>query len=141
TLRWTGSAPANFDIRSASAAQGRRAEASALPVTLALLVLAFGALTAAVLPILGGALAIVIAFGAAALINHAWPLSIVLENVATMIGLGVGVDYALLTVGRFREALAAGKEVFEAAREAAEHAGTTIAISGVAVCIGFVALF
>lgn len=140
TLRWTGSAPINFDIRVASANEGRHAEASVLPVTLVLLLLAFGALVAAILPIVAASLAILVALGTAVLINHVWPLSIVLANIASMIGLGVGIDYALLTVGRFREARATGDDVTEAAVAASRHAGSTITLSGAAVCIGFGAL-
>lgn len=140
TLRWTGSAAINYDIRAASAAEGRRAETSVLPLTLALLLLAFGAVVAAILPIVAAGIAIVVALGVAVLINTVWPLSIVLENIASMIGLGVGIDYALLTVGRFREAVAAGHDTTRAAMEASRHAGATIALSGAAVCIGFGAL-
>ena len=55
TLRWTGTAPINYDIRSASAAEARVAELRVLPLTLFLLFLAFGAVTASLLPILANA--------------------------------------------------------------------------------------
>lgn len=140
TLRWTGSAPINFDIRSSSAAEARAAELRVLPLTLLLLLLAFGALTASLLPIAAAGLAIVTALGIAALVNTVWPLSILLQNIASMIGLGVGIDYALLTLSRFREARWAGLDAQHAAIEASYHAGGTIALSGAAVCIGFGAL-
>lgn len=139
-LRWTGEVPINFDLRLTSADEARRAERSVLPLTLVLLLLAFGAVVAALLPLLAAALAITITLGAAVLINGVWPLSILLQNTVSMIGLGVGIDYALLTVSRFREELAAGLEPEAAAIETAEHAGTTVALSGLAVMIGFVAL-
>ena len=139
-LRWTGEVPINFDLRQTSAAEARRAERSVLPLTLVLLLLAFGAVVAALLPLLAAALAVTITLGAAVLINGVWPLSILLQNTVSMIGLGVGIDYALLTVSRFREALAGGRDAESAAIETAEHAGTTVALSGLAVMIGFLAL-
>ena len=140
SVRWTGSAPVNADIRQASAEQGRAAELRVLPLTIVLLVLAFGALVASMLPLVAGAAAIVTALGLAMLIHRAVPLSIALQNIVSMIGLGVGVDYALLCVSRFREAIAEGIAPRDAAVAAGQHAGGTIALSGVAVCIGFGAL-
>ena len=139
-LRWTGEAALNFDLRHASASDANRAEARVLPLTLLLLVLAFGAIVAALLPIGAGVLSIAIALGAAVAIAMRWPLSILLQNVVSMLGLGLGIDYALLTVSRFREAMASGLSAEDAAVDAAEHAGHTIAVSGIAVAIGFAAL-
>ena len=140
TLRWTGEAALNFDLRAASAADAEAAEARVLPLTLLLLLLAFGAVTAALLPIGAGVLSIIVALGLAVAIALRWPLSILLQNVISMLGLGLGIDYALLTVSRFREAMAAGLAPEEAAVDAADHAGHTIAVSGIAVSIGFAAL-
>ena len=140
TLRWTGEAPLNFDSRRAATREAEVAERRILPVTLGLLLLAFGALMAAMLPVVIGALAIPFSLGAATLIAEHWPLSILLVNIVTMIGLALGIDYALLTVARFREALAAGHEANGAAEIAARHAGHTVVLSGAAVAIGFAAL-
>ncbi|MGH7547781.1 MAG: MMPL family transporter [Gemmatimonadales bacterium] len=139
-LRWTGEAALNFDLRRTSSAQAQQAERRALPLTLALLVWAFGAVAAAVLPTVAGMLAIALSLGAAVLISSRWPLSILLQNVVTMLGLGLGIDYALLMVSRFREARAAGAGPVEAAEAAACQAGHTVALSGAAVAIGFAAL-
>jgi RND superfamily putative drug exporter len=139
-LRWTGEVPINFDLRQTSAADARDAERRVLPLTVILMLLAFGAVVAALLPLVAATLAILIALGAAVLIDSVWPLSILLQNVVSMIGLGVGIDYALLTVSRFREALGAGRSSDAAAVDAARHAGVTIALSGLAVVIGFGAL-
>jgi RND superfamily putative drug exporter len=79
-----------------------------MPVTLVLLLLAFGSLVAALLPLGVGVLSISMALGAAALLAHYLHLSILVQNLATMLGLGLGIDYALLMVSRFREALAEG---------------------------------
>ena len=139
-LRWTGETALNADLRHASAADAQGAELRALPVTLILLLVAFGALAAALLPIAAGLLAIGISMGLASVVAHVWSLSILLQNIVTMIGLGLGIDYSLLMVGRFRDELRAGREREVAATEALRHAGPTIALSGLAVAIGFGAL-
>ena len=139
-IRWTGTAPINLDTRRTSAADIGRAEARALPLTLLLLLWTFGAVVAATLPVLLGVVATVLALGAAAILTHWWTPAILLENVGTIMGLALGIDYALLTVSRFREALAGGADVAQAVAEARRHAGRTIALSGVAVAVGFTAL-
>jgi RND superfamily putative drug exporter len=78
--------------------------------------------------------------GAAALLAHYLQLSILVQNLATMLGLGLGIDYALLMVSRFREALAEGYEPGPAADIAARQAGRTLVISATTVAIGFSAL-
>ena len=139
-LRWTGEIALNYDLRLTSAADARAAERRVLPVTLVLLVLAFGAIAAATLPLIAGAVSIALAIGGAVLLTRFWPLSILLQNVVAMLGLGLGIDYALLMVGRFREALATGASRIDAARTAASRAGHTILLSGASVAIAFAAL-
>ena len=139
-LRWTGEIALNYDLRKASAADAESAERRVLPLTLVLLVIAFGAIAAAVLPLIAGAISISLALGAAVLLTRFWPLSILLQNVVAMLGLGLGIDYALLVVGRFREALAEGRDKLEAATDAASRAGHTIVLSGASVAIAFAAL-
>ncbi len=111
-----------------------------MPVTLLLLVLAFGSLVAALLPLGVGLVSISMALGAAALLAHYLHLSILVQNLATMVGLGLGIDYALLMVSRFREALAEGYDPGLAADIAAGQAGRTLIISATTVAIGFSAL-
>ena len=139
-LRWTGEIVLNFDLRKVSAAQARGAERRVLPITAILLVLAFGAVAAAIMPVVAGAVSISLALGAAVLFTNFWPLSLLLQNVVAMLGLGLGIDYALLVVGRFREGLLEGMSSGAAASEAARRAGHTIALSGASVAIAFAAL-
>ncbi|HST07538.1 MAG TPA: MMPL family transporter, partial [Gemmatimonadaceae bacterium] len=139
-LRWTGEIALNYDLRKASAADARNAERRVLPITGILLVVAFGAIAAALLPVIAGVIAIALALGAAVLLTNFWPLSLLLQNVVAMLGLGLGIDYALLMVGRFREALSEGLSATAAARDATAKAGHTIALSGAAVAIAFAAL-
>jgi putative drug exporter of the RND superfamily len=130
----------NFDLRKVSADDVTHAEERAMPVTLLLLLLAFGSLVAALLPLGVGVLSISMAMGAAALLAHYLQLSILVQNLATMLGLGLGIDYALLMVSRFREALAEGCDPGCAADIAARQAGRTLIISATTVAIGFSAL-
>jgi len=139
-LEITGDTPINFDLRKVSADDVRHAEERAMPVTLLLLVLAFGSLVAALLPLGVGVLSISMALGACALLAHYLNLSILVQNLATMLGLGLGIDYALLMVSRFREALADGCHPGCAADIAGEQAGRTLIVSATTVGIGFSAL-
>ncbi len=139
-LQITGETPINFDLRKVSADDVRHAEERAMPVTLVLLLLAFGSLVAALLPLGVGLLSISMALGAAALLAHYLQLSILVQNLATMLGLGLGIDYALLMVSRFREALNEGCDPGCAADVAAGQAGRTLLISATTVAIGFSAL-
>ena len=139
-LEITGETPLNFDLRKVSADDVKHAEERAMPVTLFLLFLAFGSLVAALLPLGVGLLSISMTLGAAALVAHYLQLSILVQNLATMLGLGLGIDYALLMVSRFREALAEGYDPGHAADIAAGQAGKTLLISATTVAIGFSAL-
>jgi len=122
-LEITGETPLNFDLRKVSADDVNHAEKRAMPVTLVLLLLAFGSLVAALLPLGVGVLSISMTMGAAALLAHYLQLSILVQNLATMLGLGLGIDYALLMVSRFREALAEGYDPGHAADIAAGQRG------------------
>lgn len=140
TLRWTGETALNVDMRQASGRAVRYAETRVLPLTALLLLLAFGAPAAALLPVVFGALAIGFSLGAAALLAKTWPLSILVQSVVSMLGLGLGIDYALLSVSRFREAMTSGCNREDAAVETARHAGHTILLSAATVAIGLAVL-
>src|SRR5271155_1318459 len=139
-LEITGETPLNFDLRKVSADDVKHAEERAMPVTLVLLLIAFGSLVAALLPLGVGLLSISMALGAAALLANHLHLSILVQNLVTMLGLGLGIDYALLMVSRFREALAEGYSPGCAADISAGQAGKTLLISATTVAIGFSAL-
>jgi RND superfamily putative drug exporter len=139
-LELTGEIPLNFDIRKASADEVRHSESLAIPATLALLLLAFGSLIAALIPLAVGELAIAATLAITGILAARFHLSILVQNLATMLGLGLGIDYALLMVSRFREALCAGNDGPAAAAIAARQAGRTLLISASTVAIGFLAL-
>jgi putative drug exporter of the RND superfamily len=139
-LELTGETPLNFDIRKASADDVQHAETLVIPATLALLLVAFGSLVAALIPLAIGQLAIATALSIAGFLALHWHLSILVQNLATMLGLGLGIDYALLMVSRFREAIATEPNGLKASVIAARQAGHTLLISASTVAIGFLAL-
>jgi RND superfamily putative drug exporter len=139
-LELTGEIPLNFDIRKASADEVQRSETLAIPATLALLLVAFGSVIAAMIPLAVGELAIAATLAITGLLAARFHLSILVQNLATMLGLGLGIDYALLMVSRFREALCAGNDGPAASLIAARRAGHTLLISASTVAIGFLAL-
>src|SRR6202041_239764 len=139
-LELTGEIPLNFDIRKASADDVRRGESLVIPATLALLLVAFGSLVAALIPLAVGQLAIATTLAISGLLAQRFHLSILVQNLATMLGLGLGIDYALLMVSRFREAISVEPDGVKAAVLAAGQAGRTLMISASTVAIGFLAL-
>jgi RND superfamily putative drug exporter len=139
-LELTGETALNADLRLASAADATHAERRALPLTVALLVAAFGSVVAALLAATAGVVAIVVATALAVAIAAFTPLSILLQNVIAMLGLGLGIDYALVITSRFRESRDLGHGVEQAATDAVRHAGHTVLVSGAAVAIGLLAL-
>jgi RND superfamily putative drug exporter len=139
-LELSGETPLNFDIRKASAEDVERAETLAIPATLALLLVAFGSVVAALIPLAIGQLAIASAMAIAGFLALRWHLSILVQNLSTMLGLGLGIDYALLMVSRFREAIAIEPNKFTCSTIAARQAGRTLVISASTVAIGFLAL-
>ncbi|HQR16913.1 MAG TPA: MMPL family transporter [Gemmatimonadales bacterium] len=136
----TGRAALDLDIRHVSAEDSRRSELRVLPLTLMVLVLAFGALVAALLPVAVGILAIFVALALIGILALYTPMSVFVLNLTTMIGLGVGIDYSLLIVTRFREELKRGLRRHEAARRTLATAGTAVITSGLTVLVGFAAL-
>ena len=139
-LELTGEIPLNFDIRKASADDVQRGESLVIPATLALLLVAFGSLVAALIPLAVGQLAIATTLAITGFLAQRLHLSILVQNLATMLGLGLGIDYALLMVSRFREAISAGHDGPAASVIAARQAGRTLLISASTVAIGFLAL-
>ena len=94
-LELTGELPLNFDIRKASADEVHRGESLVIPATLALLLVAFGSLVAAIIPLAIGQLAIATTLAITGFLASRLHLSILVQNLATMLGLGLGIDYAL----------------------------------------------
>ena len=130
---------ADYDINKSSAEGGDHAEKRALPLTLAILILAFGTLIAAALPFMMGLATTQLSLGLAFVLAQLMPVSNLLGNVVTMIGLAVGIDYSLLMVKEYRERLR-HSQCKAAVAETVAGAGATILWSGSTVAIGLLGL-
>jgi RND superfamily putative drug exporter len=116
------------------------AESFAVPITVILMIIVFGSLVASLLPLAIGVLAIFATFAGLDLLTHVTSVSVFAINLATGLGLGLGMDYALLMVSRFREELATGADVGEAVARTMATAGRTIAFSALAVAAALSAM-
>lgn len=139
-LRVTGRTPLDLDVRSVVASDSRQGEIRLLPLTAGILLLAFGALVAAVLPLIVGFMAIWVTLAIVVILSAYTPMSVFVLNMTTMLGLGVGIDYSLLIVTRFREELNRGLRRQAAAQRALSTAGHAVITSGMTVVVGFAAL-
>ncbi|MET7426878.1 MMPL family transporter [Dactylosporangium sp. NPDC005555] len=128
------------DIRERVAADIALAETISIPVLLALLVLVFGSVAAASLPLAIGGLAIIGAFTALRVMSYVTDVSVFSINVVTILGLGLAIDYGLFMVGRFREEIARGLAVEDAVARTMATAGRTVAISGITVAVSLAGL-
>ncbi|WKX13486.1 MMPL family transporter [Streptomyces sp. NL15-2K] len=113
----------------------QKAEYSAVPVALGILLIAFGALVAALLPVLLAITAIMATMGLMGLVSHVMPMSETANSVMLLVGLAVGVDYCLFYLRREREEREAGRDPQTALRVAAATSGRAIIVSGVTVCV------
>lgn len=127
-------------INDAVGANIARAESISFPVLLILLVIIFGSVVAATAPLLLGGLAILGAFTVLRLLTLATTVSIYSENITTILGLGLGIDYGLFIVTRFREELRRQKNVELAVARTVATAGRTVLVSGVTVALALSSL-
>ncbi|MGW3565806.1 MMPL family transporter [Streptomyces sp. NPDC000941] len=118
-----------------------RAEMTALPVALGILLIVFGAFVAAVLPVLLAATACVGAMGLLALTSQVVPVDGMTSSVMFLMGLAVGVDYCLFYLRREREERAAGRDKETALHIAAATSGHSVLISGLTVVVAMAGMF
>jgi uncharacterized membrane protein YdfJ with MMPL/SSD domain len=118
-----------------------QAEVTSVPVTMFILVLAFGALVAAGVPLLLGFTAVLAALGVTELLSHALHVEQSVTSVILCVGLAVGIDYSLFYVRREREERARGRTPGEALQAAAATSGRAILISGLTVMIAMTGMF
>src|SRR5580700_8867972 len=130
-----GVVPADEMIDQQATASITRAEGLSFPVLLILLLVIFGSLTAAALPLAIGALGILGSFTALRLLTLVTGVSVFSLNITTILGLGLGIDYGLFLVTRFREELHKQGTVEEAVARTVATAGRTVLVSGVTVAI------
>jgi RND superfamily putative drug exporter len=119
----------------------QRAEILSLPVTLGVLILAFGALVAAGLPLLLGLTAVAATLGLVAPLSQVFPVEESISSVVLLIGLAVGVDYAMFYLRREREERAAGRSEEAALQAAAATSGHAVLVSGFTVMVAMAGMF
>jgi len=118
----------------------RRAELLSIPAAAIALVLVFGSIVAGAVPGLVGGTAVAVTLALMVLLSQVFELSIFSLNLATMLGLGLGIDYSLFVVSRFREESALGASVERAVAWSIATAGRAVLFSGATVMIGLLAL-
>ena len=135
----TGGPAAYADIELVSHRDLERAERVSLPLALVALVVIFGSIIAAGMPVLVGGISVLVTLGLVFLLGQVVEMSIFVQNIATMLGLGVSIDYALFMVSRFREELR-DHPVAEAVARTSATAGRAVFFSGVTVFLGLCGL-
>lgn len=135
----TGGPVISEDINEASQKDLASAEAIGLPIAIVVLLLAFGTVVAAILPILIGVVTVVTAFGLLTLLSGSVNLSIFVLNIVPMLGLALSIDFALLFINRYREERN-HSSIAEAIQIAIQTAGRSIIFSAVCVMIGLGAM-
>jgi RND superfamily putative drug exporter len=132
------------DVQAVSEADLRRSELISLPLAALALLLVFGSVVAAGVPLVVGGAAVVVALATIFFIAGVTPMSIFVLNLATLLGLGLGVDYSLLMTSRFREELSARgwreDAVVDAVGATARTAGRAVFFSGLTVLLGLLGL-
>jgi RND superfamily putative drug exporter len=139
-VKVTGMVSMFHDLDTSASEDLVRAERIGVPLTMLVLLVVFGAPVAAALPLLVAVGATVLTLAVLYALSHAMPVSVFAQNAVTMIGLGVGVDYALFLVSRCRDELRAGKPFRDAVEVATRRTVHVVVVSGLAVCTGFLAL-
>jgi uncharacterized membrane protein YdfJ with MMPL/SSD domain len=136
-----GEATAEKQIGEAVTEDLGRAGLLSIPVTIVILLVAFGALVAAGIPLLLGLTAVIAALGLLALPSQIWPVDENVSAVVLLIGLAVGVDYALFYLKREREERAAGRSERAALEAAAATSGRAVLVSGITVMLAMAGMF
>src|SRR5947207_8862681 len=107
---------------------------------LLILLLVFGTLPAVLMPLVVAASSILTTFGVVWLVTYVTDVSVIVEFLIALVGLGVAIDYSLLMIFRFREELAKGEEVEEAIAATMRRAGRSVMVSGSTVAIGLLSM-
>ena len=128
------------DIQSVSETDLQRSELISLPLAAIVLLLVFGSAVAAGLPLAVGGATVLVALAAIFGVAQATRMSIFVLNLTTLLGLGLGVDYSLLLVSRFREELGRGAKLGDAVQRTVATAGRAVFFSGVTVMLGLAGL-
>lgn len=135
----TGGAAINKDINTASQKDLASAEAIGIPIAIIVLLLAFGSVVAALIPLIVGVITVVSTFGVMTLFSGTMDLSIFIMNIIPMLGLALSIDFALLLINRYKEERLK-QSISDAVQTAIQTAGRSIIFSAVCVFIGLGAM-
>jgi trehalose monomycolate/heme transporter len=135
-----GAVPTAETINTQTTSDIKKAESLSFPILLVLLLLIFGSLASASLPLAIGGIGILGSFTALRVLTLFTPVSIFSANITTILGLGLGIDYGLFMVSRFREELRCQVSVEEAVARTVASAGRTVAFSGITVAVALASL-
>ena len=136
-----GDASADKELSESFEDDFRQAEVTSLPITLIILLIAFGALVAALVPLLLAATAVAAAIGLLGPLSQVWPVDDSVASVVLLVGLAVGVDYSMFYLRREREERARGQEERAALEAAAATSGRAVLVSGVTVGIAMAGMY
>ena len=133
----TGSATWGLESRELAESDLRRAELSAVPIAIVILLLVFGTVAVSVLPLALAGVAIVVALALTVVMGAWFEVSVFAANIVPVMGLAVGIDYSLLIVSRFHEERRAGRDVGAAIANAARTASKAVFFRGGIVVLAF----
>jgi RND superfamily putative drug exporter len=136
----TGQFTQEHDLQRVSQEDLAKGEFIGMPAAMLVLLLVFGTVVAAALPLLLAIVAIIVGLGLAAVIGVGWEISFFMVNMLTGMGLALGIDYALFIVSRFREESAQGRDTAEAIAAAGATASRAVLFSGSAFVLAMVGL-
>ncbi len=137
----TGEASINSDFGATAESDLRKGEMFGVGIALVILVLVFGAIVTAAIPLIMALASILLAMGITAMIGQVTDLSFFITNMITMIGLAMGIDYSLFVVSRYREERAAGRDKVDAIGRSAATATRSVVFSALAVILALGGLF
>ncbi len=141
TTQIGGIVPVAYSVQRVIAADLVRAESVAIPITALLLVIIFGSLASASLPLVLGVMALLMSLTGLRLLCEVGPVSIFAVNLASLLGLGLAIDYSLFIVTRYREELQKDNDVENALVRTMVTTGRAVAFSGVTVAASLLGLF
>ena len=136
----TGTASINSDFSHTAETDLRKGEGIGVPIALVILLIVFGAVVAAGLPLLLSLIAITMAVGLTALVGQTFDVSVFAINMVSMMGLATGIDYSLFIISRFREERARGRDKIDAIAVTGGTASRAVLFSGLTVVLALLGL-
>src|SRR3954447_6399738 len=140
SAKFAGPASIDRDFQKVAETDLQTGEAIGIPVALVILLIVFGALVSALLPLMLAGVSIIVALALTALVGQVFELSFFVSNMITMMGLAVGIDYVLFIVSRYREERAAGHDKLAAIERSGSTASRAVLFSGITVVVALVGM-